>query len=112
MYKTITKIGLAGLIAFPYTSYAQTFKDFVRETVSLSQVVMPLLFSGALALFIWGVAQFILNSGNPEKRKEGKKRIGWGIIALFVLIGYLGLTAVLTGTLFGNSPFLPQLFTQ
>ncbi|MFT7328162.1 MAG: K+-transporting ATPase A subunit [Crocinitomicaceae bacterium] len=112
MKKFIKNFSLLSLFVLPQITFAQTFKDFVKEVVDLSQVIMPLLFSGALALFIWGVAQFILNANNPEKRQEGKKRIAWGIFALFVLIGYLGLTAVLTGTFFGKSPFLPQLFTQ
>lgn len=107
-YVRLTLLSAVGLIT-PLSSSAATFKDAVREVVKLSQVIMPLLFSAALAYFIWGVVVFIQSAGNPEKRQEGKTRILWGIVALFAMIGYLGLTAVLTGTVFGTSPFLPQL---
>ena len=103
-----------GLLIFPSITFAQaTVKSFVEEVVAVvGQFLMPLLFSIALAWFIWGVIDFILGSDNPEERKKGKQRILWGIIALFAMIAYLGLTGVFTNTFFGTSPFLPQLFTN
>jgi len=102
----------SGLL-IPTVSFAATFRGFATSIVKLiSSAVIPLLFSGALAYFLWGVAEFIRSAENSDARQKGKKRILWGLIALFAMVGYLGLTAVLTRTFFGGSPFLPELFTQ
>ena len=86
-----------------------TFKDFVTEVVDIvGGAVMPLLFLAALTWFIWGVVEFIRNSDNQEKRKKGRARMLWGIIALFAMVSYLGITSVFTETLFNDRPFLPQ----
>ena len=80
-------------------------------TEFLSRLVMPMLFTLALSLFIWGVVDFIKNAENSEERKKGKQRMLWGIIALFVMVTFLGLTSVLTNSVFNTGPILPQFFT-
>lgn len=90
----------------------ETFKTAVRGVVDYIRTgLVPLLFVMALAYFMWGVIEFIRNANNPDDRKKGKQRIFWGIIGLFVMVAYFGLTAVLTETFFDSSPFLPQLFS-
>jgi hypothetical protein len=54
----------------------------------------------ALLFFFWGVAKFILNADNDEKRTEGKKVMIWGIIALFVMVSVWGLINILANTFF------------
>ena len=86
-----------------------TFKDFVVEVVDiLGNSILPLLFVAALTWFIWGVLEFIRNADNQEKRKEGRSKMLWGIVALFVMVSYLGITSIFTETIFNRQPFLPQ----
>jgi hypothetical protein len=56
---------------------------------------------GALAMlfFFWGVAQFILHSSDDKTREDGKKKMLWGVIALFVLFSINGIISVLGDTL-------------
>jgi len=75
---------------------------------TLIKTVVPLLFSIAVAGFIWGIIQFYLNPNNEEQRKSGKAFMLWGIIALFVMISMWGLVAVL-GNTFGVKTLIPQL---
>ena len=56
----------------PAITSAQTFRNAVGEVVKISDVVVPLLMSAALAWFIFGVVMFIQGSDNPEQRKKGK----------------------------------------
>lgn len=103
----------ASFLALPHIAWARTFKDVVEQvTTLLGESVMPLLFLAALTWFIWGVVEFIRNSDNQEKRKEGRRRMLWGIIALFVMVSYLGLTSVFTETVFNRQPILPQLYEE
>ena len=105
-----------GSLLLPYLAFAQgqdTFKNIVIDIVDLiGGSIMPLLFLIALSWFIWGVIEFIRNSDNQEKRKEGRRRMLWGIVALFVMVSYLGITSVFTETLFNRQPILPQLYEE
>ncbi len=112
------KIILSLVLYTPSLVFAQaiasgrTIKGIAHKiTTFLSTAVMPMLFTIALTWFIWGVVDFIKNAENSEERKKGKQRMLWGIIALFVMVTFLGLTTVLTTSVFGNDPFLPQLYT-
>jgi len=97
-------------LGFAFTRSVQGFSTFVVN--ALAGAVMPLLFSGALALFIWGIVEFIRNSDNQAEREKGKTKMLWGILALFVMIAFIGLTSVVTTTVFEENPLLPQLFTK
>lgn len=116
MTTVIKKIILTvSTIFIPYTTFAQTntLRNVVSDIVAfLSGSILPLLFLIALTWFIWGTVQFIRNSDNQEKRKEGRKRMLWGIIALFVMVSYLGITAIFTETFFNRGPILPQLYEE
>ena len=105
-----TIITTLSLLVLPGISFAQTFKDIVIEATNISKVLMPLLFSIALVWFMWGVVDFIRNADNSEARKKGKIKMLWGIIALVAMVGYLGLTSIITNTFFGmNATIIPQL---
>jgi len=132
---TILKISSHFLFAIrKYTSYTKSMKkttialttfflpfvSFAAGTVRsaalaiatfLGKPLMVLLFTVALVMFLWGVLDFIKNAENSEAREKGKQRMLWGIIGLFAMVAFLGLTGVLTGTFFGNdTPVLPLLY--
>jgi drug/metabolite transporter (DMT)-like permease len=113
-YSTII-LGIAGLM--PLVTSAQIlqsnrgFRGMVAEFTRIAtEALIPLLFAAALAYFIFGIANFIRNADNPEERKKGKQQILWGIIALFVMVGYFALTSIFTSSFFGVGAALPQLF--
>jgi undecaprenyl pyrophosphate phosphatase UppP len=61
----------------------------------------------ALVVFVWGVVRMVIgmNRGEADKEiAEGKKRMMWGLIALFVLVGVWGIITVLVAT-FGTGGF-------
>ena len=53
----------------------------------------------ALLYFIWGVVVFISKSGESEGRKEGRSKMIWGILGMFVMISIWGITAFVGDTL-------------
>ncbi len=96
-----------GLLAFtPAISFAalsglQTLLQDFRQIIG---TVVTVIFALALAFFFWGVAQFILNdAGNDKTREDGKKKMMWGIIALFVMFSIYGILRAV-GSLIGISP--------
>lgn len=66
----------------------------------LLNLLVKVIFGLALVFFFWGTAQFILNSGEQKTRDEGKQKMIWGIVALFVMISIYGIIAYV-GNLIG-----------
>ena len=52
----------------------------------------------ALLFFFWGVAIYILNEGNAEKKGQGRSIMLWGVIAIFVILSIFGLVKMLQNT--------------
>ena len=76
---------------------------FIGNIVTyIIQPIMTLLFALALAYFVWGLAQFILNADSSDERTKGKEKIIWGIIGLFIMTAVIGILSVVTNT-FGVS---------
>ncbi len=57
--------------------------------------LIGLLFSVAIAIFIWGVIGFIFNSDNENNRADGKKHIIWGLVGLFIMFAVRGIIALI-----------------
>lgn len=93
---TILKYTLFILISFtPIISFAALggVKSLLQDFMAL--LVGPVegvVFALALLYFFWGMGQFILkDAGNEKSREEGKQKMIWGIIALFVMFSIWGI---------------------
>ncbi len=75
---------------------AQDLKSLIALITDLINRIVPLIFSMAVIVILWGVAQSI--SGSEEKRTEGKNIIIWGVIGLFAMVSIWGLVNILVGT--------------
>ncbi len=65
--------------------------------------LIPVMFGIALIFFFWGMVQFISQAGNDKTREEGKKKMLWGVIALFVMLSIYGILYFI-GDLIGIAP--------
>ncbi len=65
------------------------------ETGGVIGVAVPVLIAVALAIFIWGGVVFVFSAGDDTKRKEGQKRMVWGIVGLFVVVSVWGFVILL-----------------
>ena|SRR3989338_3732704 len=80
-------------------------------TCIISSAVIPLIFALAVAMFVWGVVQFVIYSDEEAKKAKGKQFMLWGIIALTVMISVWGLVSILGNTFGVNTGFIPQVNT-
>ncbi len=80
-------------LLFPSVSFAALggLTDLLNSTRVLINLVIPVIFGIAIIFFFWGTAQFILEAGNEKTRAEGKQKMLWGIIALFVMVSIYGI---------------------
>jgi hypothetical protein len=61
----------------------------------LVETAVPVLIALGLLGFIWGLVTFIFSSGNEDAKEEGKRKMIWGIITLFVIVSVWGLVGLL-----------------
>jgi hypothetical protein len=74
-------------------------RSLVGEISGLIDDLWPVMFGLAFIFFFWGMGQFILKeSGESKAREEGKKKMLWGIIALFVIVSIMGILHWIGGT--------------
>jgi len=76
------------------------FEDLFTDVGGLFTILTPVLVAIALAVFIWGLVIFIAKSGEDKAREEGKNKMIWGIVALFVIVAVVGIVELLI-TIFG-----------
>jgi succinate dehydrogenase/fumarate reductase cytochrome b subunit len=70
---------------------------------SINRVILnPLilfLFALALAYFLYGVMQFIINPGNEEIRKTGKSHMMWGVVGMVIMVSVFGIMQLIVNTI-------------
>lgn len=76
------------------------FTSLVTSVQTIVDLLIPLVVTLAVLFFFWGLAVFVLNAGDEEKRKEGRNIMVWGIIALFFIVAVWGIVRLLA-SIFG-----------
>ncbi len=64
-------------------------KDWAEGAKEIVDVLIPLAFMLALAIFFYGVAKYIWSEG--QGKAEGKSIMTWGVVALFVISSVWGI---------------------
>lgn len=83
-------------ILFPCILSAQSasyFLDFLRQVSDIVNSSIPVLITLALLYFLWGLVMFIQKSGEGGA-EEGRDKMLWGVIGLFVILSVWGLVAL------------------
>lgn len=60
--------------------------------------IIILAFAVALLVFFWGIFQFVSSETADVKREEGKKKIFFGIIGMFIMLSAKGIIGVILST--------------
>ncbi len=77
-------------------------------TCLITSSVIPLLLALAMAMFLWGVVQYVINDAEEAKKAKGRQFMIWGLIGLTVMVAVWGLVAII-GNTFGIKYAIPQL---
>ena len=100
------KIIFSGLSYFtPLLAFAQientALGGFFTDIQSfINNVLIPLIFSIALLVFLYGTFKyFIAGSGNETTREEGKKFMLYAIIGFVLMVSIWGIVALVAGVI-------------
>lgn len=70
----------------------------VKFNDAIVNPLILLLIAVALTYFFWGLVQFLANSEEGAKRADGKKKIIWGLVGLFIMVSVFGILKIVLGT--------------
>ncbi|MDP2642130.1 MAG: hypothetical protein Q8P21_02480 [bacterium] len=108
----LIKISVLVLVFVPAVASAQVggLGGLLGQVDMIVRFSIPLLAGIALLVFLWGLVKFIFAQGSETIKAEAKKIMGWGIVALFVMVSVWGIVrfiqdALLPGANFGPPPF-------
>ena len=103
--RKIIYIGMGTLLMIPVGVFAaESIGGLISEFTGLINDLIGLLSGIAFLVFIWGLVKFIYNAGSEEGRREGKNRMVWGIVGLFVLLSIWGIVSFFQESIFGGTP--------
>ena len=85
------------IFCLPVLALAQTAKTILADIRDILNVAIPVLMVLGVVYFIWGVIEF-MTAKDEEKRKEGRSKMIWGIVGLFVIIAVWALVDVIAGS--------------
>jgi len=86
----------------PGVVFAQprNFSEVANIVVNFLSALLPVLVAIALLVFFWGLIKYIARADSSDAREEGKQIMGWGVVALFVMVSIWGLVAFMQVALF------------
>lgn len=88
---------VAGTVPLVVSAQNMTWVNSVAgQLLAIFDKLVVLLVALALLIFIYGIVKFILVSGDEESHEEGRRRMAWGVIALFVIMSVWGLVHLLS----------------
>ena len=102
MNNSLKKILVLGVIfvAIANLTFAVSFSELALNLSNgIIATITKLAFGFAVVFFLWGVFVFVMNADEEKKREEGKKRILWGLIAIFVMVSVWGLLAAVENSI-------------
>ncbi len=87
---------------------AITFINKINQFI-LNPLIL-LIFAVALLVFFWGIFQFIKSQTADAGREEGKRKIFYGLLGMFIMISAKGIISLILSTIGAKAPNYPGLF--
>ena len=94
--------------AEPYFGEVDTF--FGRVNGFIEDILIPLIFTVALVVFLFGMFKyFILGGDSDTEREKGRNLMVWSLIGFVLMVSIWGIVNMLAGGLFGTNNQPPRL---
>ena len=96
---------LVPMVTDAATVYFADVSSMITQASNLLKVLVGMAFALAILAFFFGIARFLWNVDQPEKREEGRSLMIYSVVAIFVMVSIWGLVAFL------QKAFIPQYTT-
>ena len=111
-FKSLIKKAAVGSAFLPMLAFAQNtfnatyFTSFLNQIKTIMQAVVPLLITGAIIIFFYEIVQFIRSKDKGDAAKAEAARMGiiWSLVALFIMLSFLGIIRILQGATGTQNP--------
>lgn len=80
-----------------------SFASIVQTLIGFINALVGVLATLALVIFFWGLVRYIKDSGDAKGHAEGRERIIWSLVALFILFSIWGILSLMNVALFGTN---------
>ena len=112
LMKTLANKYILALIALalPVVVSAETIPGIIGKLQTWLGLLVTLVVGVAVVVFIWGLVVFIAKSGDETAKEEGRRKMVWGIIAIFVMVSVWGIVRLISTSFLGtdnNNTALP-----
>jgi Type IV secretion system pilin len=93
--KSAYLLPFAPVVAFGAAADLGYFTGLITTIGNIISALIPIAVALGILFFVWGLVQFIMASGDESAKDEGKRKMIWGVVALFVIVSVWGLVALL-----------------
>lgn len=80
-----------------------TLTSLIEFITQLISITIPIAVAACLFFFFWGIVQVFFESEDTKKLAEGRSKIIWGLLALFVIASIAGIVSIVQATILGTS---------
>lgn len=70
-----------------------------KLVVNIINPITGFLGALAIAFFLFGVLQYIINSDNEDGVERAKKYMMWGLLGMFIMVSAWGVIGLIQGTI-------------
>lgn len=70
---------------------AESLTGYLVALIRVVNLAIPVMYGLALLFFFWGTGQFVLNAGNEKIRDDGKRKMLWSVLVIFVMVTLFGI---------------------
>ena len=100
MQKLSTTALLVGGIAvmLPSAAEAVTLGHTLAQVSGLINGLIPIVLAIAVLVFFWGLAMYMFNTSDLDKRTQGVNIMFMGIVVIFVMVSLWGIIRILQQT--------------
>ncbi len=86
-----------------FLNAGSTFSSAIQSIIGIINMLVGVLAALALVVFFIGLVRYIKDAADAKGHAEGRERIIWSLIALFILFSIWGILMLMTQTFFGTS---------
>ncbi len=98
----------------PVVTGAVTLGHTISVISNIINGLIPIVLAITVLIFFWGLAMYLLDAGNAERKGDGIRIMVMGIAALFVMVSIWGIIGVLQQTFKVDQakPIVPEPIEQ